>query len=356
MNNLNLTLSICFLCFLTLSCTKDNSPEPTTSDPVQSLLSSFGTSTALPVYQKLHDEAEILQSLCGTLASNPTDANLQAAQNQWINVREAWELSECMLFGPVATEGLDPAIDTWPVNQVEIDSVLSSAASFTPSFMETLGDGLKGFHPIEYLLFGPARSRKASELSARDLDYLTALAVHLTSKTALMEDAWKTDGTNYGSEISKAGAGSTVYAKRQDGILEIATAISGIIDEVGAGKIEEPFVTKDSLLEESPFSQNSWTDFTHNIEGARNTYNGTIYGTNVPSLHHFVSKFNKDLDLRINQKFDQILVSLNGFTHPFGRSIHLEPGKVQSVQTQLAELKEIMDEELVALIQLKVQD
>jgi predicted lipoprotein len=356
MNKLNSVFSFCLFCFLSFSCSKDNSPEPSASDPVQSLLSTFGTSTALPVYQKLHDEAEILQTLCGTLATNPTDANLLAAQNQWINVREAWELSECMLFGPVATEGLDPAIDTWPVNQVEIDSVLSSGATFSPLFMETLGDGLKGFHPIEYLLFGPARSRKASELTPRNLEYLTALSVHLAAKTALMEHAWNPDGTNYGSEISKAGAGSTVYAKRQDGILEIATAISGIIDEVGAGKIEEPFVTKDSLLEESPFSQNSWIDFTHNIEGARNTYNGTIYETNVPSLHDFVSKYNKDLDLRINQKFDQILVSLNGFSHPFGRSIHLEPGKVQSVQAQLAELKEIMDEELVPLIQLRVQN
>lgn len=344
------------LVLFTVSCSKDNSPEPNGTDPVQELLTSFGTSTALPIYKKLHNEAGILQSLCGTLANNPTNANLLAAQNQWIKVREAWELSECMLFGPVATEGLDPAIDTWPVNQVEIDSVLSSAASFTPSFMETLGDGLKGFHPMEYILFGAARSRKASELSTRNLEYLTALSVHLTAKTALMEAAWNPSATNYGFEISKAGAGSTVYAKRQDGILEIANAISGIIDEVGAGKIEEPFVTKDSLLEESPFSQNSWTDFTHNIEGARNTYNGTIYGTNAPSLHHFVSKYNKDLDLRINQKFDQILLSMTGFSHPFGRSIHLEPGKVQSVQTQLAELKEIMDEELVALIQLKVQD
>jgi uncharacterized iron-regulated protein len=171
-----------------------------------------------------------------------------------------------------------------------------------------------------------------------------------------METAWNPDGTNYGSELSKAGTGSTVYAKRQDGILEIATAISGIIDEVGSGKIEEPFVAKDSLLEESPFSQNSWIDFTHNIEGARNTYSGLVNGNKVPSIQDFVSKYNKNLDLRINQKFDQILLSLNGFSYPFGRSIFNEPGKVQSVQTQMAELKEIMDNELIPLIQLKVQN
>jgi uncharacterized iron-regulated protein len=344
------------LVLFTVSCSKDNSPEPKGTDPVQELLTSFGASTALPIYEKLHNEAGILQSLCGTLAANPNDANLLAAQNQWIKVRAAWELSECMLFGPVATDGLDPAIDTWPVNQVEIDSVLSSGASFTPQFMETLGDGLKGFHPVEYLLFGTARSRKASELSARNLEYITALAVHLNSKTALMETAWKPDGTNYGSELSKAGTGSTVYAKRQDGILEIATAISGIIEEVGSGKIEEPFVAKDSLLEESPFSQNSWIDFTHNIEGARNTYSGLVNGNKVPSIQDFVSKYNKNLDLRITQKFDQILLSLNGFSYPFGRSIFNEPGKVQSVQTQMAELKAIMDEELIPLIQLKVQN
>jgi hypothetical protein len=49
------------------------------------------------------------------------------------------------------------------INQVEIDAVLSSEASFTISFMETLEFGLKGFHPKEYLLFGNARSRKPPE-------------------------------------------------------------------------------------------------------------------------------------------------------------------------------------------------
>jgi len=355
--NLIKSISVFILLLIfTLSCSKNTSPEPAGSDPVEQLLTTFGTLTALPAYEKLHDEAEILKSLCGTLASNPTEANLQSAQNQWIHVRKAWELSECMLFGPVATEGLDPAIDTWPINQVEIDSVLSSGASFTPSFIETLGDGLKGFHPIEYLLFGPARSRKVSELTSRNLEYLTALSVHLSAKTALMEHVWNPDGTNYGSEISKAGAGSSVYAKKQDGILEIATAISGIVDEVGSGKIEEPFAAKDSLLEESPFSQNSWTDFKHNIEGARNTYTGQINGNKVPSLHDFISRYNKNLDLRITQKFDQILLSLNGFSYPFGRSIFSEPGKVLSVQTQLAELKELMDSELISLIQLRVKN
>jgi hypothetical protein len=45
----------------------------------------------------------------------------------------------------------------------------------------------------------------------------------------LIEHARNPDGTNYASEIRKAGSESSVYTKRQDGGMEIATAISGII-------------------------------------------------------------------------------------------------------------------------------
>ena len=46
------------------------------------------------------------------------DVNLafKAAALLWITAREPWETSEAFLFGPVADKGLDPNMDSWPLD------------------------------------------------------------------------------------------------------------------------------------------------------------------------------------------------------------------------------------------------
>ena len=311
---------------------------------------------AIPTYADLNTKAFILKYNVTALKNSPTQGNLEAAQDQWFEVRTAWEQSEGMLFGPVADQGLDPAIDTWPVSQVEVDSLLNTAEPFTESFIEGLGEGLKGFHPMEYLLFGQARTRKIADLDTRDLDYLVALAINLEKQTEAMLTGWAPSGGNYSSELSTAGKGSATYAKRQDGILEVANAVIGIVDEVGNGKIEEPFVAKDSLLEESPFAISSWTDFTNNILGAKNIYMGTVQERTAGSLHSLVAKYNSTLDAQIQRKFNQAIASLSAHTTPFGRAIYSQPSQVQSTQAILKSLQTQMEDELIPLIQLQVKD
>lgn len=342
--------AIVLLIFFTQTSCKKNEPSSPTADPVQELLSDFGSRIAEPIYQKLYSESLVLKENLETLKDNPSQTNLEKAQNQWYATRTAWEQSEGMLFGPVATEGLDPAIDTWPVSQVEIDSLLQTSQPFTESFIHNLGDGLKGFHPIEYLLFGKAKTRQISELDSRELDYLVALSIHLVSKTEAMYNGWNSAHGNYSGELSRSGNGSSVFSTRKDGVLEIANALIGIVDEVGSGKIEEPFAAKDSLLEESPFAINSWNDFRDNVVGAKNIYMGTVNRQKAGSLQAFVSRFNASLDARIQQRFDQAITNLSNYSIPFGRAIHSVPGQVQSTQNVLGALQSEMEEGMIPLI------
>jgi uncharacterized iron-regulated protein len=72
----------------------------------------------------------------------------------WKDVRSTWEQSEAFLFGPVATNNIDPSTDTWPVDYNALDSLSNTGNAFTQSYLNTLGDELKGYHPSEYLLWG----------------------------------------------------------------------------------------------------------------------------------------------------------------------------------------------------------
>lgn len=358
MTTLRNFLVLSYLILALSSCKKDETlnPEKTSDELVTQILADFGTVVAEPTYSNLHAKAVFLAASLEILKSNPTAENLTASQNLWFATRTAWEQSECMLFGPVATEGLDPAIDTWPVSQNEVDSLLQSSAQLGTAQIDELGNGLKGFHPVEYLLFGQARTRKISDLSSRQLEYLAALGQHLIEKTEAMHHGWMASGGNYSNELAQSGRGSQTFATRQDGLLEIAHAITGIISEVGEAKIQEPFAAKDSLLEESPFALNSWNDFKDNLLGAKNTYMGTVLGNNATSIHQFVKKHNASLDLQIQQGFDQAIGNLTGFTVPFGRAIFSQPSQIQATQANLSNLKDQLESQMIPLIQLHVKN
>ena len=356
MKNKHLYLGLMALSFGFASCSDDDETTPSTNATANLIIADFGPKVAIPVYQNLHDKAMTLQTKVNALKATPTQANLEAAQSQWYAVRTAWEQSECMLFGPVATEGLDPAIDTWPVSNVELDSLLNTTTPFTETLIESLGEGLKGFHPIEYLLFGISKTRTVTELSARQLDYMVALTNNLVAKTEAMHHGWMVSGGNYATELANAGKGSATYPKKVDAMLEIAGAIAGIIDEVANGKIEEPLAAQKPELEESPFSLNSWQDFKDNIEGAQNVYMGKVLGQTSTSLHDFVLKHNASLDAQLQQKFASSVANLGSYTTPFGQAILTQKPQVQATQSALKALHAQLEDELFVLIQQQVKD
>lgn len=60
------------------------------------------------------------------LANNPSNSAFETACNAWITAREPWEESEAFLFGPVDELGLDPNMDSWPLDQNAIVQILNS--------------------------------------------------------------------------------------------------------------------------------------------------------------------------------------------------------------------------------------
>lgn len=341
---------------LFVGCKKDsNETTADTSSVPGSVLNDFTRNVAEPNLTDLSVKAALLDDAIVAFVANPSSGGLLTIRQNWYDTRVAWELSEAFLFGPVATMDLDPAIDSWPVNFVDIDSVINNNGNvFTQSFIDSLDPTLKGFHPIEYLAFGENGQRDYTSLTARQKEYMVALGAQLKRVTAQMIHEWKADGGNYSGQVSGAGQSGSRYVSQKEAMLEIANSMIGIIEEVGTGKIQEPFANKDASLEESPFAKNSWTDFRYNITGAKNVYMGK-YTVQGKGMKDFVQLYNKSLDLQIQQKMDAAVQNLASYTTPFGESILNQPAAIVATQAQLADLKNLLETQLVPLIQQHVK-
>ena len=78
------------------------------------MLNDFANTVVLATYTDLDNKAGELLAAVKALAADTSQGNLEKAQQAWKATRTPWEQSEAFLFGPVDTQGLDPALDSWP--------------------------------------------------------------------------------------------------------------------------------------------------------------------------------------------------------------------------------------------------
>lgn len=309
------------------------------------VINDFANLVASPEYDDLKSKTALLYEQTQALAISKTDTDLEACRTTWREARAIWENSEAQLFGPVETDNIDPHIDTWPVNFSDLESQLSSGHAFTADYINGLEDALKGFHPIEYLIFGQNGTKKASELTDRELAYLNALALNVKTLTANLADVWSTSSpSNYYHEFVNAGNGSSEFPSEQAALVQMVAAMADICGEVGESKIGEVYAAQDGSLEESPFAKSSITDFTNNIKGISIVYQAK-YSTDGKGLEDIVEQYNLSLDNEIKTKLNTAITALNAITVPFGQAITTQKSQVQAAIDAIADLHETLDDD-----------
>lgn len=351
------TLLVAAVLLAASACSDDNDNGSSVNKTLNSeVLVDFSANIALPVYTDLAAKTSILYDQVIALKTDgATDTELEACRTTWKQARQVWEQSESFLFGPVSTNNIDPRIDTWPVNFTDLDAQLNSKNEFTEDYINNLEDALKGFHPIEYLIYGSNGNKTASELTVRHLEYLEGLALNLKTLTASLQTSWQTSTSgNYYTAFANAGNGSTVYTTQLAAFEEMVNAMSDICDEVANSKINDVYEAKDPSLEESPFSKNSITDFTNNIKGVQNVYLG-VYTADGKGLEDVVRMYNLQLDSDIKTKITTALTALGNITDPFGQAISSQPIQIQNAVTAINDLKTELDEQLRPFIQQHVK-
>jgi putative iron-regulated protein len=342
---------------LGISSCKKESIEPVESTfTSQEIISSISTNINYSTYLELQNLAIDLHTKSVAFSTNPTDNLLQECRSLWKSARGAWEQSEGFIYGPVSTENIDPRIDTWPVNFVDLNAEINSGNPFTDTYVSNLEDALKGFHPIEFLLWGQNGTKSASDFTPRELEYLVALTKDLENLTSELAEEWNQNTANsYIHFFTNPTISNPYYESKKAVFQEIVNAMIGICDEVASGKIGEPFIQGDPSLEESPYSQNSMTDFKNNLKSVQNIYLGK-FNTDGIGLEDLVRKYNLSLDNTIKTEMNNAIASLDAITDPFGTAIISQPTQIQNAISAIEALKTTLEDKMIPFVNQYITD
>ena len=275
------------------------------------------------IYGKLADETEALYNQLSAMkgASTVTAAQVNAACATFLNARSWWEKSEAFLFGAATSYGIDPHIDSWPLDLDALSNALSNAGAI--SALDTdgaaavgyVGASALGFHGIEFILFRNGAARDAACFAAAykddalgadgktELIFATAVAEDLRNYCFELQAAWDPDcpadrvalvedelelntvmdsGMTFGENLLGAGEAGSTYKTWQYAVSSILVAgCSNICNEVANTKIGTAYyaAADDAAAQdyiESPYSKKSYVDFKDNILSIQYS----LYGSN----------------------------------------------------------------------------
>lgn len=317
----------------------------------QEIAETFVNKTVVPTYTKMAIKAADLVEDLRAYRKTPTQENLNKACEDFIESRSWWERSEAFLFGAANDFGIDPHIDSWPLDLPALQKYLEKAANIEELDGEDsdivartkLGQELLGFHGVEYILFQDGKPRTAGSISDEHLIYAIAVAGDLRNSCWQLLTAWAGEGYasklnkelvkhiledvelkvlvggqfSYGENMVKAGQPGSIYRSWINAMEAIVSGCNDICDEVGTSKIGSAHTGEDISYIESPYSQRSIRDFYDNITSVENVYLGGIEGNRGASLHQYMQTHNKAMDAKVLKAIDTAKNAIKSMKAPF---------------------------------------
>lgn len=319
----------------------------------------FVNHTVIPTYTSLSDYTEQLVEDLQALREDVSQANIDKACETFLTARAYWEKSEAFLWGAATDFGIDPHIDTWPLDLVGLKEALTNEAQIAGLASEDgdvyagekLGPTLLGFHGIEYVLFFEGRHRTAdwfaegnydNEVKCSDyLTYAVAVAGDLRNKCWQMELAWAgeehnperyakvndelelplvmTGGAYYGENLLNAGRPGSTCTSATVAMQWLIEGCNTIADEVASQKIGMVYTGVDANYVESPYSYMSIVDFKDNMISIRNVWNGGVEGDydSVNSLSAYFQEENPELETRVSDAIERSIDAIEAIPEPF---------------------------------------
>lgn len=342
------------------ACSDNDDPTPDTGTSetdakFEAIAKQYLDHTVYVTYKNLADETEQLVKDLQALKSSKTDANVKATSETFLEARAWWEKSEAFLYGAATDFGIDPHIDSWPLDLDGLQTALKNTEQVEAMggedgdiyAGEKLGNSLLGFHGIEYILFEDGSPKSVSKISDLHLTYAVAVAGDLRNRCWQLELSWRGESAvnadrvakvanelelpytvnsgeySYGENMLNAGKAGSTYASWTLAMQAIIDGCKTIADEVGTSKIGKPYSGEDPAYIESPYSHKSILDFYDNIISIQNAYMGGIENERdeTNSLHNYIAGVDKELDTKVVNAINNALTKINAMAAPFVNNI-----------------------------------
>ena len=335
----------------------DKKSENTVSldNDIKAAVEQYVPNVIYTTYNDLATESNELYELLAAAAEKGVDALTQAEVDaicaKFLQARQSWEESEAFLFGAATDFGIDPHIDTWPLDVPSLATALSNTEQVESLEGEDgiayasakLGAELLGFHGIEFILFRDGQNRTVDALrgneddeafsgktvtGAQELIYATAVAGDLRDNCYRLIVSWNPDAPKayqdrceelevpvsmtgsdktYGENMLGAAKAGSTYATWQETLSSILKAgCSNICNEVANVKMGNAHSGEDVNYIESPYSKKSFQDFIDNILSIQYS----LYGkANVNA-----AESNSIINVLKNHKYDRADILQNKLT------------------------------------------
>ena len=332
---------------------------------MQAITGQYVNNVIFPIYKSLASQTSTLfdqlveakgKLRVGTL----TQGDIDRICSTFIAARSAWEQSESFLYGAATDFGIDPHIDTWPLDRTALAKALSSAEIIED--LDDLDDGgidnaralvgeqQLGFHGIEFIIFRNGQNRTLAALQGteddeafsgrnitgeQELIFAAAVAGDLRDKCFQLEVSWLGDqapeahaerveecefpttvaggDSSYGENMLNATkAGSTMSTWRGVMSTILVAGCSNICAEVAGQKIGQAYLGTDPDYIESPYSQRSYYDFFDNISSIQFSLYGNQGTTaHANSIMSYLQKYNPTMAADLTAKLDAALSALS---------------------------------------------
>ena len=246
-------------------------------------------------------------------------------------------------------------MDTWPVDVEAMNNILSSGQPITANVIASNPEA-RGFHLLEFLLWGENGTKTVAQITAREFEYLKAAAEDLQNNTQTLINGWSSSAGNYVAYFLTAGNANNVkYPSQKAALEEFVHGIITIADEVANTKIQEPLNGPNGegvspQAEESRFSKNSLLDFADNIRSVQNVYLGDYNAIDGKGLTDVVAARNPQLDATIKAKISEAITAIEAIPVSFTDAIYNNRPAVENAQEKVNELFNLLQTQLLPLI------
>ncbi|MEM8488138.1 MAG: imelysin family protein [Bacteroidota bacterium] len=206
----------------------------------QALLSDLANSVIDPLHKAFEQDAATLQRAVVAFTSDPSQPNLETAQNAWVSAAVSWrKLAALNLPGPVRSGIFHNRINTWPANVDFIEDAIATTDTVNEAYVERLGSSSRGLPGLEYLLFEGGTTAVIERMSAdsQRRAYVLAVAQNVASKAGELTQTWSRDG---GNQLAAFELANTEGRSLQSSISRIVNEMAMVAEDLRHVKLGAP--------------------------------------------------------------------------------------------------------------------
>lgn len=317
---------------------------------------NFAEDVALPAYRDLNNSILKLKAAAENYYISDKETDFVLVKSAWMSARAAWELTESYHFGPANNGKYNTRMETWAAKAADFDALLAGSNPLDLTDVEKLTENFRGFHAMEYLMYGVSGNKKASDLNFRERKYLFNLAKDLQNSSVALFNEWAAGSKNYGSEIIFAGDGSTTFKKKQDLFTAMVGGMNDLCVRLVNDNLGAPYIAIDSTIVESPYSNLSIEDIKYNLSSLKSVYTGRYNGSMGYGIKDVVKDKKASLDTKLTERMVAVDSAISAIKMPLDSAIYYKKTEVKTAIDAVDSLRSTISLELIPFVKDNITD